>query len=181
MSLRPQLSESLIKRLRKVRMLVLDVDGVLTDCRVFRSDDGEWRRVFSIRDGYGIVRLHQEGYKTAIITGSKSADIRERAKILGIQHFYEGSLEKMPNFQMLQKESGLLPDQMAYMGDDVFDVPLLEQVSFAATVTDAMEEAIEASQYKARRPAGNGAVREVCELILRYGAFSKQSQEMVMG
>ena len=172
MSIRPVLAESLLKRLQKVKLLLLDVDGILTDCRVFQSPDGEWRRFFSIRDGYGIVSLHKAGYKTGIITASKAKDIKDRAQVLGINYFYDGSQEKSDQLDKLFKESGFSELDAAYMGDDVFDVPVLRRVGFAATVGDAMEEAIEAAHYVAHRPAGNGAVREVCDLILRYGAFS---------
>lgn len=156
-------------------MLILDVDGVMTDCRVFLDSDGEWRRQYSIRDGYGIQRLIQAGYKTAIITGSKAKDIEARAKILGIHHFFQGNLDKLPAFKKLLADSGLKSEECAYMGDDLFDIPVLKEVSFAATVPDAMEEVLEVSDYVTKRPAGNGAVREICEIILKYGAFSKGS------
>lgn len=153
-------------------MLIMDVDGVLTDCRVFLDSDGQWKRQFSIRDGYGIVRLIEAGYKTAVITGSKSKDIEMRVKGLGIHYFFEGSLDKLPAFEKLQKESGISAAEMAYMGDDLFDIPILKQVGFAATVSDAMEPVLGVVDYVARRPAGNGAVREVCELILKFGAMN---------
>lgn len=175
MSVRPPLSETLTERLRKVKLLLLDVDGILTDCRVYQSPDGEWRRFFSIRDGYGIVELHKAGYKTGIITASKARDIKDRAQVLGINYFFDGSQEKSDQLDKLLRESGFKETEAAFMGDDVFDVPVLRRVGFAATVSDAMEEAIQASQYVARRPAGNGAVREVCDLILRYGAFSNSN------
>ncbi len=154
-------------------MLILDVDGVLTDCRVFLDSDGQWKRQYSIRDGYGIVRLIEAGYKTAVITGSKSKDIEARVQGLGIHYFYQGSLDKVPAFEEIQKESGLSPDEIAYMGDDLFDIPLLEKVGFAATVPDAMEDVIAIVDYVTKRPAGNGAVREVCDFLLKFGAFSE--------
>ncbi|MFN7262711.1 MAG: KdsC family phosphatase [Pseudobdellovibrionaceae bacterium] len=162
-----------VSQLKTVKMLVLDVDGILTDCRIWLSDSGEWRRRFSIRDGAGIKLLQEAGYKIAIITGSKAEDIRKRAEHLKIDYFFEGALDKEPSFQELQKKSGLKPQEMAYMGDDYFDVPVLSSVAFAATVSDAMESAKEVCHYVAARPAGTGAVREVCELILKYGAFAK--------
>jgi len=159
-------------QLKKIKMIILDVDGVLTDCRVFLDSDGQWKRFFSIRDGYGIARLIESGYKTAVITGSKSKDIEARVKGLGIHYFFEGSIEKLPAFEKILKETGLSPDEVAYMGDDLFDIPLLERVGFAATVPDAMEEVLEIVDYVTRRPGGNGAVREVCDLIFKYGAFN---------
>lgn len=157
--------------LEKVKMLVLDVDGVLTDSRIFLDSDGEWKRFFSIRDGAGIKRLIENGYKTAIITGSRSKDIQARAKVLGIHYFYEGALNKEPSFLKLQQDSGLQPSNMAYIGDDYFDIPLLNQVAFSATVPDALEEVKQIVRYVTHRPGGNGAVREVCDLIYQYGAL----------
>lgn len=158
----------LAERLKKIRMLILDVDGVMTDCRVFMDASGEWRRFFSIRDGYGLARLKEAGFKTAVITGSKARDIQERVRHLQIDFFYEGHLEKLSCLEELAQTSGVAFDQMAYMGDDEFDVPILKKVGFASTVPDAMESAIENSHYVTRRPAGNGAVREICELLMKH-------------
>lgn len=158
----------LSERLKNIRMLVLDVDGVLTDCRVFMSDDGEWRRFFSIRDGYGIMLLRESGLKTAIITGSKARDIQERARSLKIDYFFEGHLEKLSILKELAVTSGIALEEMAYVGDDLFDIPCLQNVGFAATVPDAMDDVFQSVHYTTKRPAGNGAVREVCELLLKY-------------
>ncbi len=162
-------------KLSKIKMLVLDVDGILTDCRIFLDTNGDWKRFYSIRDGVGIKALIENNYKVAIITGSTAVDVRARVKMLGIHFLFEGALNKIPPFEELQKQSGLSPDEMAYMGDDTFDIPILEKVQFAATVPDAMEEVIPVVDYISKRPAGNGAVREVCELILKYGFFANKN------
>ena len=162
-----------VKKLKPIKMLVLDVDGVLTDCRVWMDTNGEWKRFFSIRDGVGIKLLQEAGYKLAIITGTKSSDIQARAKVLGFNYFYEGATDKLPPFIKLQNESGISSSQIAYMGDDVFDIPLIKQAGFGATVPDAVDEVIECSHYVTKRPGGNGAVREVCDFILKYGFYSK--------
>lgn len=154
-------------------MLVLDVDGVLTDTRMW-YDGTEWRRFYSVRDGVGIKRLIESGYKTAIITGSKTEDIRARVKSLGIHYLYEGAATKEPSFMQLQKDSGIKPEEMAYIGDDIFDIPLIKAVAFSATVPEAVEEVIEAANYVTRRPGGCGAVREICDYIYKYGAFSNR-------
>lgn len=164
-----------IQKLKSIKMLVLDVDGILTDCRLWMDSNGQWKRIYSVRDGVGIKALIEAGYQVGIITGSVAEDVRSRVKMLGIQHFYEGALNKTPSFQELQQKSGLSPKEMAYMGDDYFDLPILREVQFAATVPDAMDEVLEQVQYVTRRPAGNGAVREVCDYILKYGHFAKQS------
>lgn len=163
-----------ISKLKKIKMLVLDVDGVLTDCRLWMDSDGEWKRVYSVRDGVGIKRLIEAGYKLAVITGSKAVDVRARVKMLGIHYLYEGALDKIPSFHELQKESGIKPDEMAYVGDDIFDIPLITEVAFGVTVPEAVDEVIEAADYVTRRPGGNGAVREVCDYIYKYGAYSKE-------
>ncbi|WP_295905290.1 KdsC family phosphatase [uncultured Bdellovibrio sp.] len=157
--------------MKNIKMLVLDVDGVLTDTRIW-FDGKEWRRFFSIRDGVGIKRLIDSGYKIAVITGTKAEDIRTRVKNLGIQYLYEGALDKEPSFLQLQQESGVKPEEMAYIGDDIFDVPLLQTVAFGATVPEAVDEVLEVADYVTRRPGGMGAVREVCDYIYKYGALS---------
>lgn len=162
-----------VQKLKAVKMLVLDVDGVLTDCRLWMDSNGEWKRIYSVRDGVGIKALSQAGYKLAIITGAQATDVRARAKMLGFDYFYEGAMDKWPSFEKLQKESGLLPQEMAYVGDDVFDIPLLEAVSFSATVPEAVDEVISVAGYVTKRPGGNGAVREVCDFILKYGHYAK--------
>ena len=160
-----------ISKLKNIKMLVLDVDGVLTDTKIW-FDGTEWRRFFSIRDGVGIKRLVDSGYQVAVITGSKSEDIRLRVKNLGIQFLYEGALDKEPAFAKLQTESGVKPEQMAYVGDDIFDIPLIEAVAFGATVPEAVDEVLEIADYVTRRPGGCGAVREVCDYIYKYGALA---------
>lgn len=160
-----------LSKLKTIKMLVLDVDGVMTDTRVW-FDGTEWRRFFSIRDGVGIKRLIETGYKLAVITGSKSEDIRARVKSLGIHYFYEGALDKAPAFERLQTESQLSVDEMAYVGDDIFDIPMIESVRFGATVPEAVDEVLEVADYVTQRRGGMGAVREVCDLIYKYGAYS---------
>jgi 3-deoxy-D-manno-octulosonate 8-phosphate phosphatase (KDO 8-P phosphatase) len=162
-----------ISKLKQIKMLVLDVDGVLTDCRLWMDSDGEWKRVYSVRDGVGIKRLIEAGYKLAVITGAKAVDVRARVKMLGIHYLYEGALDKVPSFAELQQVSGFKPSEMAYVGDDIFDIPMIEEVAFGVTVPEAVDEVIEVADYVTRRPGGNGAVREVCDYIYKYGAFSK--------
>lgn len=164
-----------VQKLRNIKMLVLDVDGILTDCRLWMDSNGQWKRIYSVRDGVGIKALLESGYKVAIITGATAEDVRSRVKMLGISYLYEGALNKIPPFEDLQKQSGLKPSEMAYMGDDYFDLPILNAVQFSATVPDAMEEVLESVQYITKRPAGNGAVREICDFILKYGFYSQGS------
>ncbi len=165
-----------VNRIRPIKLLLLDVDGVLTDARIFLDSSGEWRRFFSIRDGYGIKLMMEAGYQVGIITGSKAKDIEARAKSLGLQYFVEGTLDKKPAFEKILAQSGFRPDEVSYMGDDEFDRPVLQSVGFAATVPEAIESVLEDVHYVTKRPGGNGAVREVCDLIRKHGAYSKGSQ-----
>ena len=93
--------------------------------------------------------------------------------MLGFDFFYEGAADKWPSFEKLQVESGFKPSEMAYVGDDVFDIPIIKAVAFGATVPEAVDEVIEIANYVTKRPGGNGAVREVCDFILKYGFYSK--------
>lgn len=163
--------EKEIEKIKKIKLLILDVDGVLTDTRIF-YDGKEWRRFFSIRDGVGIKALLEKGYKIAVITGSRAEDIRERVKSLGIPYFYEGALDKGPSFEDLKKVSQISIDEMAYVGDDIFDIPMIQEVAFGVTVPEAVDEVKKVAKYITQRPGGMGAVREVCDLILKHGAYS---------
>ncbi|HPI39188.1 MAG TPA: HAD-IIIA family hydrolase [Pseudobdellovibrionaceae bacterium] len=164
--------DELNQRLKKIKLLALDVDGILTDCRLWMDTDGSWKRFYSIRDGLGIKRLQEMGYEVAIITASNSEDVRARAKVLGITRFYEGAHQKESSFADLLQKTGLKAEEVAYMGDDLPDLPLLRQVGFAATAPEALEEVKLVVQYISKRPGGNGAVREVCEMIIKNGAKS---------
>ena len=99
--------------------------------------------------------------------------MRAREKMLGFDFFYEGAMDKWPSFEQLQKDSGIAPSEMAYVGDDIFDIPLIEAVGFGATVPEAVDEVVDVAHYVTKRPGGNGAVREICNFILKYGYFSK--------
>jgi 3-deoxy-D-manno-octulosonate 8-phosphate phosphatase (KDO 8-P phosphatase) len=162
-----------VQKLKSIKMLVLDVDGVLTDCRLWMDSNGEWKRIYSVRDGVGIKALAEAGYKLAIITGAKASDVRARAQMLGFDYFYEGASDKRPSFEKLQQDSGIQPHEMAYVGDDIFDIPLIQAVGFGATVPEAVDEVIEAAAYVTKRPGGNGAVREISQFILKYGFYAK--------
>lgn len=154
-------------------MLLTDVDGVLTDTRIFYGRDGEWKRFFSIRDGLGIIRLQENEYQVGIITTSKAEDIQLRAKNLGIHWFYEGIKEKILAFEEIVRKSGFRPEEIAYIGDDYPDVEVLKRVGFSATVPESFDDIKKQVHYVTKRPGGCGAVREVCELILQNGFYAK--------
>lgn len=163
------ISKEIITKISKVKMLVMDVDGVMTDGRIIRMGD-DWRRMWSVRDGAGIVMLRKAGYKTGIITGSNSIDIDERAAHLKIDYVFKNKSDKGPAYEEIKKLSGFHDEEISYIGDDVFDVPLLRQVGFAVTVSGAVSEVKEHAHYIAKRPEGLGAVRELCDMIRKYGS-----------
>ena len=166
-----------IQRLKNIKLLILDVDGVMTDTRIWLDSSGQWRRFYSIRDGVGIVRLIEAGYKIAVITGSIAEDIQVRVKKLGIHYFYEGALEKETSFEDLKKKTQFRPEEMAFIGDDIYDIPLLQEVGFPATGPEAVDEVKQVVQYITVRPGGLGAVREVCDMIYKYGSLSHKTTE----
>ncbi len=164
----------LTKKLKKIKMLVMDVDGILTDSRIILDPSIGWKRFFSVRDGIGIHQLRHLGYKTAVITGSCSEDVRQRMQHLKIDYFYENKLDKIPAFEELKIESGFTDEEISYIGDDIFDIPLLQKAGFSATVPEAVEEVIKECDYITKRKGGYGAVRDLCQQIIEHGHFSKR-------
>jgi 3-deoxy-D-manno-octulosonate 8-phosphate phosphatase (KDO 8-P phosphatase) len=149
-----------------VRLLVLDVDGVLTDGTLYYSANGEELKAFNIHDGLGIKMLRAGGVEPAIITGRSSRALDLRAENLGIRHVYQGAERKLAAFEHLLQKLTLTPDQVACMGDDLPDLALLERCALAVTVPDAPDLVRARAHYVTRRRGGGGAVREACELIL---------------
>lgn len=160
-----------IDRVKPLRLIAFDVDGILTDNHVWMLQPGEWRRTFSIRDGYGIQMLIEKGYQIAFITGSRSDDVKERAKVLKIHYFYEGTLNKLPAYEEIKQKTGFKDEQILYMGDDFFDIPLIEKAGLGITVPDASQKVRDAANYITQKNGGFGAVREVCEIVLEYGSL----------
>ena len=154
-------------RARNVRLMGFDVDGVLTDGRLYFSAEGDVLKAFHSRDGLGMQLLANAGIRLAIITGRKSALVERRAENLGIDLVFQGVEDKRAVMAGLLAREGLDFTQAGYMGDDVVDVSIMGACGFAATVPDAHALVLQQAHYVARRPAGRGAVREVCELILR--------------
>jgi 3-deoxy-D-manno-octulosonate 8-phosphate phosphatase (KDO 8-P phosphatase) len=147
-----------------VKLLALDVDGVLTDCRIFYGPDGEALKAFHVRDGFGLVLL-REHVELAIISGRPGKATQARVEELGFKHVIFGNADKLAGFAQLA-HLGLADDEVAYMGDDVNDIPLLEKVGLSACPADAHPEVLGRVQFVAGSPGGFGAVRELCELIL---------------
>ena len=149
-----------------IRLVVFDVDGVLTDGGLFIGDDGQEYKKFNSKDGHGMVMLQKTGVEIAIITGRTSQVVEIRMSSLGIQHIYQGKREKLPAYAELKKKSGLDDDAIAYVGDDVVDLPVMTKVGLAIAVQDAHPLAKQHAHWITPSGGGRGAAREVCELIM---------------
>jgi 3-deoxy-D-manno-octulosonate 8-phosphate phosphatase (KDO 8-P phosphatase) len=158
------------RRAKAIKMLVLDVDGVMTDGRLFYGPGGQEFMVFHILDGHGIKMAIRSGLSLAIITGRESEAVAQRARELGILEIHQKAVDKLSVFQGLLARSGLRVSQVACMGDDLLDLPLLRRAGLAFSVPDAVEEVRAAAHYVTRRPGGQGAVREAIELLLKAQA-----------
>ena len=155
------------KQLAKIKLLLLDVDGVLTDGRIIYDNHGNELKAFDVKDGHGLKMLQRTGIKVGIITGRSSAVVTRRAQELGIEILYQGALRKLEPYLEILSEQGLIDEQVAYIGDDLVDLPILQRVGFSATVADAVPEVFPYVDYIATRPGGCGAVREICDLLVR--------------
>lgn len=157
---------SLSERIKPLRLVAFDVDGVLTDGGLYLSDSGEEFKRFNSLDGHGLKMLKNSGIELAIITGRTSRCVEMRAKNLGITRVYQGVEDKLAAMQSLLADIKLAPEQAAFMGDDVVDLPVMRRVGLALSVPAAPQIVRDHAHYISQRAAGHGAVREVCELIL---------------
>ena len=157
---------SLVKRIRPIRLIAFDVDGVLTDGGLYLSDSGEEFKRFNTLDGHGLKMLKASGVELAIITGRTARCVELRARNLGITRLYQGVEDKLATMQSLLAELRLAPEAAAFMGDDVVDLPVMRRVGLALSVPAAPQVVRDHAHYVSQREAGHGAVREVCELIL---------------
>jgi len=155
------------KRAEKVRLLILDVDGVMTDGRIVITDRGEELKFFDAKDGHGLKLLMNAGIEVAIISGRRSSAVDRRAEGLGIREVHQGITEKGSLLKALVQQRGLNKEEVCCMGDDLPDLALFSLAGFPVAVADAVPELRDAAAFVTERPGGKGAVREVCELILR--------------
>jgi 3-deoxy-D-manno-octulosonate 8-phosphate phosphatase (KDO 8-P phosphatase) len=158
---------TLLERARKTRLLIMDVDGVLTDGRIIQDSYGHELKVFDVKDGHGIVMAHRAKLRTALISGRASETITRRAEELGIELVFQKIWNKLEVYEKILVDTQLTHEEVAYIGDDLIDIPLLRRVGLAVAVADAVHEVKAASHLTTQRAGGQGAVREVIELILR--------------
>lgn len=154
-------------RIRKIKWAFFDVDGVLTDGRIILDGSGEEIKSFNVKDGIGIYMLHLAGIKTGIISGRVSKAVEKRASELKIDILVQGSTDKLADFYKLKESYGFVEEEVMFVGDDIVDIPILRRVGFAVAVSDAPQEVKSISHYVTTNRGGNGAVREVCDLILK--------------
>jgi len=164
---RSKISPRIVEIASKVKLLILDVDGVLTDGGIILDGDAGELKVFHVRDGHGLVMLKRAGVKVAIISGRNSKVVDRRARELGITEVYQECRNKIVAYEKLLAKLAIADKDVAYIGDDIVDLPLFKRVGFPVAVADAVEEAKETALFITNACGGRGAVREICDLILK--------------
>jgi 3-deoxy-D-manno-octulosonate 8-phosphate phosphatase (KDO 8-P phosphatase) len=159
--------ESMEERLKKIKLLILDVDGVMTDGRIIFDSNGVESKFFNVKDGHGIKMLQRSGVEVGIISGRESMVVTNRAKELGIDRVYQKAIDKLTPFLAILADTGLAAEEVAFVGDDVIDIPVLKRVGLAAAPPDAVAEVLPCVHFVTTMGGGWGAVREVCDLIMK--------------
>ena len=155
------------EKLKNIKLLLLDVDGVLTDGKIVYTDSGEQIKAFDVKDGHGLKLLMRSGAEVVLITGRESKVVLHRARDLGIQEVYQKVTNKIEIYEKILKEKNLEDMHVGFVGDDLIDIPVLRRVGFSVAVEDAIPEVKEIVDYVTSKKGGEGAVREVCELLLK--------------
>jgi len=166
--------QDVLDKAKQIKLVIFDVDGVLTDGSLFIGDDGQEYKAFNSKDGFGMKLLQASGVEVAIITARSSQVVEHRMKSLDIKHVYQGQLDKLSAYKELLDKLKLTSDQVAYVGDDVVDLPVMKQVGLAIAVQDAHALAKQHSHWQTPHNGGRGAARDVCELIMEAQATLQQ-------
>lgn len=157
-----------------IKLLIFDVDGVLTDGSLFIGDDGQEYKAFHSQDGHGIKMLQKHGVRCAIITGRSSQVVEHRMRNLGIDLIYQGQLDKLEGFAHLLQRVNLPPEQIAYMGDDLVDLPVMRKVGLAIAVSNAHPWVLRHADWQTPRAGGQGAARDACEMLMQAQGVLQQ-------
>ncbi|MDM8544876.1 3-deoxy-manno-octulosonate-8-phosphatase KdsC [Candidatus Venteria ishoeyi] len=157
----------ILEKAAQIRLVLFDVDGVLTDGTLFVGDNGEEYKAFYARDGLGMVMLQRSGIDVGIITARTSNVVKFRMESLKIKYVRQGQIEKLPAFEQICQEAGLAAEQVAYVGDDVIDLPVMQKVGLAIAVADAHPLVLGQAHWVTEKNGGHGAARDVCELIMQ--------------
>lgn len=168
-----ELSPDLIARAARVRLACFDVDGVLTDGKLWYSEDGEEIKAFHVHDGLGLKLLREHGIEIALITARDSRPVQTRARDLGIEHVYQGQKDKLGVFTMLLESFGLDAGEASYAGDDLPDLGVMRRAGFAIAVANAHPWVKQHAHWTTRHSGGNGAAREVADLLLTAQGYSE--------
>lgn len=164
--------QNIIEKARKLKLLILDVDGVLTDGRLFFDEQGKEYKCFHARDGHGIKLLRQSGVEVAAISGRRSNSVAVRMKNLGVEYVYQGHEDKVAAFNEIIQALSIQPEQAAHVGDDLIDLPVMTRVGLSIAVSDANFAVKEYADWCTETPGGLGAVREICDFIMQsQGTF----------
>ena len=158
--------QDITEKARQIRLVIFDVDGVLTDGSLFFGDDGQEYKAFNSKDGHGIRMLLENGIEAAIITGRESSVVTHRMDNLGIPHVLQGRREKLPAYEEIKDLTGFEDSEIAYIGDDVIDLPVMKKVAFAVAVQDAHPYVKQHAHWQTPSCGGRGAARDLCEMIL---------------
>lgn len=169
-----RVKDSIKKIAQNIKLLILDVDGVLTDGRIILDNEGNEFKAFNVRDGHGIKMLEKIGIKVAIITGRHSKVVERRAHELGITEVYQRCHIKSVAYEHLIEKMGISGKEVAYVGDDIVDIPIFKRVALSVAVADATEETKAEAMLVTKNRGGMGAVREVCDLILKSNGKWKE-------
>lgn len=173
--------KDILDKAAKIKLLVFDVDGVLTDGRLIVGDDGQEYKSFFSKDGLGIKMLLKTGVEVAVITARTSKVVLHRMENLGINRIYQGQLEKLPAFEKILKDLNITAEEAAYVGDDVIDLPVMLRAGLAITVQDAHPLAKQHAHWQTPQPGGRGAARDVCELIMQAQGTLEAQFEQYLG
>lgn len=172
----------ILEKASQIKLVVFDVDGVLTDGSLFVGDDGEEYKAFYSRDGLGMKMLLATGVEIAVITARTSNVVIHRMESLGIKHIYQGRLEKLPAFETILQELDIRAEHAAYVGDDVIDLPVMQRTGLAIAVHDAHPFVKQHAHWQTPNKGGHGAARDVCELIMQaQDTLAQQFQKFLNG
>ena len=166
--------ENALEAAKKIKMLVFDCDGVMTDGSITYDENGVEYKTFNAKDGHGIVRMNRSGFITAIITARNNGTVEHRAKNLNFTELYQGHKYKLPALEELLQKYNLTYENVSYMGDDLPDICILEKVGLACCPADAVKEVLDVCNFKSAFGGGKGAVRELCDFILDAQGIEKE-------
>lgn len=165
-------NDQIIELAKEIKLVIFDVDGVLTDGGLYFTDDGREIKKFNVKDGLGISILVQKGIEVAVITGRSSVIVSERMKSLGVNHVYQGRMNKLETYENLKLAMNITDAQVAFVGDDIIDLPIMNRCSLSVAVADAHDDVLSRAVLVVEKEGGRGAAREVCDLIMKAQGLS---------